>query len=136
LDIGCTNEADICCRNFSLCCFVLNVTMQNLHTFIKFLGIKKPVVVRINTRNNKHFDGLYIPRYSSKTAKLLEHKITIHVGDNARGFDALLAHELIHAWQEEHGKTEIHGRHFKRLAKAMAESFGIEEIYLKGVEKN
>ena len=110
--------------------------MQNLHTFIKFLGLTKPVVVRVNTRKNKHFDALYLARYSEKTAKLLEHKITIHVGDNARAFDTLLAHELIHAWQEENGKTEIHGKHFKRLAKAMGEHFGIEEIYLKGTDKN
>ena len=110
--------------------------MQNLHTFIKFLGLTKPVIVRVNTRKNKHFDGLYMPRYSDRTAKLLEHKITIHVGDNVREFNALLAHELIHAWQEENGKTEIHGKHFKRLAKAMGEHFGIEEIYLKGTDKN
>lgn len=110
--------------------------MQNLHEYIEFLGLKTPVIVRVNTRKNKHFDALYMPRYSDRTAKLLEHKITIHVGDNAREFDTLLAHELIHAWQEENGKAEIHGKHFKRLAKAMAEHFEIEEIYLKGVDKN
>jgi hypothetical protein len=110
--------------------------MQNLHEYIKFLGLKKPVVVRVNTRKNKHYDGLYMSRYSDKTGKLLEHRITIHVGDNARPFDTLLAHELIHAWQEENGKAEFHGKHFRRLAKAMGEHFGLEQIYIKGTDQN
>jgi hypothetical protein len=113
-----------------------NLAMQNLHEYIKFLGLTKPVVVRVKTRANKHYDGFYIARYSDRTGKLLEHRITIHVTKNARAFDTLLAHELIHAWQEENKKTEIHGKHFKRLAKAMGEHFGIDEIYLKGVDEN
>ncbi len=110
--------------------------MQNIHEYIKFLGLKKPVVLRVNTRKNKHYDGFYVARYSDKTGKLLEHKITIHIGGNARPFEVLLAHELIHAWQEENSKTEIHGKHFRALAKKMTEHFGLQEIYIKGVDKN
>jgi hypothetical protein len=110
--------------------------MQNLHEYIKFLGLTKPVVVRVKTRANKHYDGLYVGRYSDRTGKLLEHKITIHVTENSRPFDTLLAHELIHAWREENKKTEFHGKHFRRLAKAMGEHFSLDEIYIKGVDEN
>jgi hypothetical protein len=110
--------------------------MQTLNDFTKFLGLKKPVVVRINTRKNKHYDGLYLPHYSDKTGKLLEHRITIYTRESGRSFEVLLAHELIHAWQEENSKAEIHGKHFKKWAIKMNEYFDLQDIYIKGVDKN
>ena len=113
------------------------MTMQNLQDYITFLGLTKPVVVRVKTRKNKKdYDALYQARYSDKTAKLLEHCITIYTQNASRDFDTLLAHELIHAWQEEHGKHEIHGKHFKKYAKKMTEYFGLQEVYIKDVDTN
>jgi hypothetical protein len=111
--------------------------MQNLNDYIKFLGLKKPVVVRIKTRKNKKdYDALYESHYSDRTEKLLEHRITIYTQESGRSFEVLLAHELIHAWQEENSKAEIHGRYFKKWAKKMNEHFGLQEIYIKGVDTN
>lgn len=113
------------------------MTMQNLNDYIKFLGLTKPVTVRVKTgKTKKSYDALYQARYSDKTGKLLGHCVTIYTQDSSRDFDTLLAHELIHAWQEEQGKTEIHGKHFKKYAKKMNEYFGLQEIYIKGVDIN
>lgn len=111
--------------------------MQNLNDYIKFLGLQKPVVVRIKTRKNKNdYDALYESFYSERTEKLLEHRITIYTQESSRSFEVLLAHELIHAWQEENSKAEIHGRHFKKWAKKMNEYFGLQNVYIRGVDKN
>jgi hypothetical protein len=110
--------------------------MKTLQQFIEYLDLKKPVVLKVNTRSHKAMDGCYVPRYSDKTGKLTEHRITIYTKDTYRDFDTLVAHELIHAWQEENKKTEIHGKYFKALAKDMGEYFGLQEVYIKGVDKN
>lgn len=122
------------CKPLLLC---YNLFMQNLNDYIKFLGLVKPVTVRVKTgRTKKDYDALYQARYSDKTGKLLGHCITIYTQDSSRDFDTLLAHELIHAWQEEHSKNEIHGKHFKKYAKKMTEHFGLQEIYIEGVDTN
>ena len=108
--------------------------MKQLNDYIKFLGLTKPVTLRFKTRIHKKWDGFYIPHYSSKTGKLLEHRVTIYLTNATRDINTLIAHELIHAWQEENKKSEVHGKHFKRLAKMMAQEFDLENIYMKGVD--
>jgi hypothetical protein len=107
--------------------------MQNLNDYIKFLGLTKPVVVRINSRSHMAWDGYYLPRYNGK-GKLTEHRITLYLQDQSRDFNTILAHELIHAWQEEHNKTECHGWHFKRIAKKMGKHFDLSSVYIKGTD--
>ena len=108
--------------------------MKNLYAYIKYLGLKKPVNLRIITRKNRFADAEYEPEYSDKTGKLKEHNITIYFKNNCRDFDTLVAHELIHAWQEENKKAEIHGPHFRRLAAKMEKEFGLKSIYLPDVD--
>ena len=110
--------------------------MRTLQQFIKYLELKKPVVLKINTRSNKSMDAYYIPHYSDKTGKLIEHRITIYTKNISRNFNTLIAHELIHAWQEENKKTELHGKYFKALANDMNEHFGLQGIYIKGTDTN
>jgi hypothetical protein len=110
--------------------------MKTLQQFIEYLDLKKPVVLRVNTRSNKTMDACYSPSYSDRTAKLIEHRITVYTKNTTRDFDTLVAHELIHAWQEENSKAEIHGKYFKALAKDMGEYFGLQEIYIKGIDVN
>ena len=107
--------------------------MQNLNDYIKFLGLTKPVVVRINSRSHKAWDGYYIARYNNK-GKLAEHRITVYLQDQNRDFDTILAHELIHAWQEENGESEFHGKHFKRIAKKMEKHFNLTNVFIKGTD--
>lgn len=108
--------------------------MKNLYEYIKFLGLKKPVNLRIVTRKNRWADAEYEPEFSEKTGKLKEHKITIFLKDNSRDFETLLAHELIHAWQEENKKTETHGEYFIKYARKMEQEFNLNEIYLPDVD--
>lgn len=108
--------------------------MKQLNDYIKFLGLTKPVTLHFKTRTHKKWDGFYIPHYSNKSGKLLEHRITIYLTNASRDINTLIAHELIHAWQEENKIHEIHGKHFKRLAKMMTEKFNLENIYMKGVD--
>ena len=109
--------------------------MQNLNRYIEFLGLKKPVTITIKTRKGRDCDAFYFPDYSDRTGKLKGHKITIYTVDCGRDFETLLAHELIHAWQEEKNKAEFHGKYFQTMAKSMVESFGLKNIYIKGVDK-
>ena len=109
--------------------------MKSLYEYIKFLGLKKPVNLKIITRKNRWADAEYEPEYSEKTGKLKEHKITIFFKDNCRDFETLLAHELIHAWQEENKKSETHGEFFIKYAKKMEKEFNLKEIYIDGVDE-
>ena len=109
--------------------------MTRLYDFIKYLGLKKPVNLRIITRKNRWADAEYEPEYSDKTGKLKEHKITVYFKDNSRDLDTLIAHELIHAWQEEHKKQETHGEYFIKYARKMENDFNLKEIYIEGVDQ-
>lgn len=108
--------------------------MNNLYDYIKFLGLKKPVNLRIITRKNKWADAEYEPEYSDKTGKLKEHLITVFYKNNTRDLDVLIAHELIHAWQEENKYTETHGPAFIKYARKMEKQFGLCEIYIAGTD--
>ncbi len=109
--------------------------MKNLHTWIKFLKLKKPVNLTVINRKNKSADAEYEPEYSDKTGKLKNHNITIWFCDNTRDFDTLVAHELIHAWQEENKKWETHGPAFIKCARKMEKEFGLREVYLPDVDE-
>lgn len=111
------------------------MTMNNLYSYIKYLGLKKPVNLRIITRKNKYAEAEYEPEYSDKTGRLKEHKITIFYKEITRGLDTLIAHELIHAWQEENKKQETHGKYFKKYARKMEKDFNLTEIYIEGIDE-
>jgi hypothetical protein len=109
--------------------------MKKLNEFIDYLGLELPVSVTLRTRPNKKTDGFYLPVHNKK-GKLSGHKIVIYVTGLARPFDTILAHELIHAKQEEMKQEEIHGKIFRKFAKMMEEEFGLEQIYLPDIDLN
>lgn len=99
----------------------------------KTLRLKKPFVIQLDSRKSKDTAGLWWPEYSEKGI-LKIHKIRIYISDleaDIRNLDTLIAHELIHAKQEEMGYTDTHGKSFKRYAKKLAELYGLPNIYLK-----
>lgn len=110
--------------------------MELLNNLIEHMGLRKPVTVTIKTRKGKDCDAMYLPHYSDRTGKLIGHKITIYTVGTSRPFDTLLAHELIHAKQEEMRLLEIHGPFFREEAKALEQAFGLEEIYLDDIDEN
>lgn len=109
--------------------------MKLLNDLIAHLGIKLPVTITIKTRKGKDCDGLYLPHYSDRTGKLIGHKITIYTVGISRSFETLLAHELIHALQEEKRLTEFHGPFFAEMAELLEWDFNIKEIYLKDIDE-
>lgn len=96
--------------------------------FIDYLGLKKPVTIRVLPKSNKWADAEYEAEYTEK-GKLLEHIITIYTKGLQRDFNTLVAHELIHAWQEENKKSETHGKYFRKYARKMETDFGLSRVY-------
>ncbi len=107
--------------------------MENFTKYCKFLGLKKPVEITLTDKVTKKWDAFYLPRYNKK-GKLKNHCITISIAGN-RDINTLVMHELIHAWQEEKRKTEIHGKHFRKWAKKAYLHFGLSQVFIKGVDK-
>jgi hypothetical protein len=108
--------------------------MNRLYDYIKFLGLKKPINLRIITKKNRWADAEYEGEYSDKTGKLIAHNITVYFKNNSRDFETLIAHELIHAWQEENKKSETHGKYFIKYARKMEKEFNLSEIYIEGID--
>lgn len=109
--------------------------MKLLYGIIDTLGLTKPVYVTVKTKRGKHWEASYSPRYNQK-GKLAYHKIVILATDSERGFDTLLAHELIHAKQEELGLTEIHGKVFRKWARKLEQHYPeLQDIFLQDVDK-
>jgi hypothetical protein len=101
--------------------------------FIDYLGLKKPVTIRILPRKNSQCDAEYEPEYSER-GKLCEHIITVYTKNATRDFETLIAHELIHAWQEENKKTETHGPAFIKYANKIQRDFGLRDVYISGID--
>jgi hypothetical protein len=110
--------------------------MKILQALIDHMGITLPVTVTIKTRKGKDCDAFYLGHYSDRTGKLIGHKITIYTIGATRPFETLLAHELIHAKQEEHKIEEWHGEMFKAWASDIETNFGLQEIFIHDIDTN
>lgn len=107
--------------------------MKNLFDYINYLQLQKPVVIRLVTKPYQRADAEYRPRYN-KHGKLKSHDIWVYLTGNTRTFKTLLAHELIHAWQAENNKNEIHGKYFRKYAKRMQKEFKLQNIYIPDID--
>ena len=107
--------------------------MENLAYYIEFLGLKSPVELTFKTKSNKSMDAVYYPKFSNK-GNLKAHKIVVYLGNQdiyaRRTLDELIAHELIHAWQQENNISEFHGINFRMRAIEMGKHFNLPNIYL------
>jgi len=77
---------------------------------------KKP-----NDKNTAVYWGLF------RKGKLQSHLIHVYLenfkAQGERDLNTVLVHELIHAWQEENGYTDVHGASFRKMAKRMQAKF-------------
>ena len=106
--------------------------MINIQQVAKYLGLKRPFKIELKSHTNKNMDAAYWGLYNSR-GKLSSHLIRVYLGNiSDRSLDALIAHELIHAWQEENGIIEIHGDKFKIKSVQLAHRFEISAIYIPG----
>lgn len=91
------------------------------------LKIKKPVQIKFKTKGTGEFKscaGLYITRYRKNS--ILRHDITINLDSVIHAeynLNGVIAHELIHACQEEHNLWKENGKHhnkkFQDIAKVL-----------------
>lgn len=109
--------------------------MFDILEIVKYLGLKKPFDIQIKSRKHKNMDAAYWAL--NRKGKLVSHLIRVYTGnDSARSLECLIAHELIHAWQEENNILEIHGTKFIKMAEKIEYKFGISNIYIPGVDKD
>ena len=87
---------------------------------VEYLELQKPVELRvIAPANEAEFAAEYEPRFSDK-GKLKKHIIWVYLyRGETRLFETLVAHELIHAWQQENEYEDIHGESFRIAASNM-----------------
>lgn len=105
-----------------------------MREYIKYLKLKRPIQLTVIDRPHKSADAEYETEYYDN-GKICQHLITIWNNPESRDFNTLVAHELIHAWQAENNKDEIHGPYFKRLARKMETEFNLAEIYLPAIDE-
>lgn len=100
------------------------------------LNLKHDVNVKLSRKRNTECVAEYLPDYDDG-GNLIGHNITIYIrelADDVRPFDTILAHELIHAWQEEKGFEEIHGPHFQKMAAKIGKTYRLKNIYVRGAD--
>ena len=116
--------------------------LELLNVCQEYLELEYPIDIRIKTRSKKSCDAKYNAMLSSDN-QLVHHRITIYLGNlgyNSRTFDELLAHELIHAWQQENHYLDVHGKSFQFCAEGLQEclqSFGfdVHNLYMPDLDK-
>lgn len=102
---------------------------------VRFLKLKKSyrliIVPKLTSKNRAEYTGRF------KKGVLYMHDIYITMQgmqNEARSLETLVVHEFIHAWQQEKGHTDIHGKSFKRKAKQLGLVFNMSNIYLKDID--
>lgn len=105
---------------------------MRINQIAKYLGLKKPFSITLKSGTKNKATAKYWGLYSEK-GKLESHEIKIWVGNLEnpleRSLETLIAHELIHAWQEEKGFTDTHGESFKYAAERVSCEFDLERVY-------
>lgn len=106
-----------------------------MEDIIHNLELIKPVKIRFSKKSHKAWDAEYSPKFD-KWGELVCHHIKIYNnGDRARDVDTLIAHELIHAWQAENDKEDIHGKAFQKMARKIKKQFPqFKDIYRKDLD--
>lgn len=104
------------------------------NALIKYLELELPVKFKVIKNELSDIDAEYQAKFD-RWGNPMGHLITVWELDCSRPLESLIAHELIHAWEFEHGIVEgLHSPEFKQMAEAIESDFGIEEIYLPGID--
>lgn len=102
-----------------------------------FLGLEKPLDIRIVTKKRGvTWCGDYRPDIDDK-GNLKKHLIRIYLNNiscstNTRTFWAIVAHEMVHAWQQERGieGTKHHCASFAEMAGRVKERFSLGDVFV------
>lgn len=111
-----------------------------MNTFIfelcELLNLTKPVEIKlVMYRKSRDWSAIYKPKYNDCGA-LIKHCITISLEKTLdRSMEALIAHELIHAWQEENSVADYHGKPFQKMARKISRSYPrLTDIYISNLD--
>lgn len=104
---------------------------------IDLLPVTLPVTVKYSHKDCQDAVAYYHPIFN-RMGQLRGHKITVYMptlAADTRNVDTILAHELIHAWQEEKGYNEIHGKQFAKMAVKLSAHLGLRGIFDPTIDK-
>ena len=102
---------------------------------VEYLGLEKPYTIKLNSKGKKSASAEYRASYN-RGDELVSHQITIYLGNqphDSRDIETLIAHELIHAYQEEHNIEEIHGDDFADIARLLSMYLETAGIYVGNI---
>lgn len=108
--------------------------MNIIFDIVDYLGLQKPYKIELKSKGNKSATAKYWALYSNKgKGDLHSHWIRVYLSNIAtpreRDLNTIIAHELIHAWQEEKGYTDIHGTSFQMKAADITAIFNMPLVY-------
>jgi hypothetical protein len=98
---------------------------------IETLGLKWDIQINLMRENHGEDVADYMCDDESG------HIITVYLpalAEDSRDLETIIAHELIHAWQEENGHADTHGASFKKAARRVAKKFNLPHVYLPDVD--
>jgi hypothetical protein len=101
---------------------------------IGFLEIQKPYKIVLKPTLKGNAAEYYA---MMRKGRLVSHLIRVSINNlkgDVRDLDTLLAHEFIHAWQQENSINEIHGPEFRRMARKLGKHLNLDDIYIKGTD--
>lgn len=106
-----------------------------MEQIINILNLEKPIKIVFSKKPHASWDACYTPRFT-KWGEVKSHHIKIYNNpERERDIATLIAHELIHAWQEENQVDDVHGKPFQKMAKKIRREFpGFRDIYRKDLD--
>lgn len=109
----------------------MKIRLTNL---IQYLKLSRIVHIHFSEKENDNMHAWYEPLYSDN-GRLVGHNIKVYLGNpRQRPIESIVAHELIHAWQEENKVTDIHGKRFAMVAKRVAKKFALRKVYMPRID--
>lgn len=100
---------------------------------VGFLGIQKSYEIRIKSKGHE-WAAAFCEQHTRK-GKIVKHVITIYIPvmiSSKFSLEAVILHELIHAWQAENDilvESEYHGWEFQNMASELEKIFKIPNIF-------
>lgn len=107
----------------------------------EYLGLEKPLDIKIvSKKRGVTWCGDYRPDFNDE-GELKKHLIRIYLNNiscstNTRTFWGVVAHEMVHAWQQEAGieDTKHHCKKFADMANMVKERFSLGDVFIPDVD--
>jgi hypothetical protein len=110
------------------------------------MDIRKPVTIKLETTYPKKkkfrgYLGWHMPYSIGGSGKVDIHEIVVYLPaleDDNSSMKAIIAHELIHAWQaEKYPKLKkFHGSKFQLMAGFIESAFDLKQVFRPGFDLN